>query len=191
MKLVNKELEKRTNAILFFCKNVKYPYKLKIFKLLYFLDFIHFKQTGQSVTDLEYFTFTYGPVPLKFHEEIKTDRIPEEIKSCIEIFIEKDNLTGEEKYTRFMPRKKADLTVFTKREQEILQFLAIVFKEAKAEEMSEISHLKNQPWDKTVKEKGMGQKIDFLLALDEEALVDEDTAKERYETIKEMKSLFS
>ncbi len=191
MKLINKELTKRINAILYFCRNVKSPYKLKIFKLLYFLDFIHFKQVGRPVTDLEYLAFDKGPVPIKFHNEIKENRLPSELKNCIEIFPEKDELTGRDKFIRFVPKVKYNLKVFTKREQRILENLVLIFKEAKAEEMSEISHLKNQPWDKTIKEKGLYQKIDFFLALDEDALINRETAEERYDTLKEMKELFS
>lgn len=191
MKLINKELTKRINAILFFCKNVKYPFKLKIFKLLYFLDFIHFKQAGRPVTDLEYYAYGKGPVPKKFHEEIKEGKLPDELKSCVEIFIEKDELTGADKFTRFSPKAKLNFKVFTKREQDILKNLATIFKDAKAEEMSEISHLKNEPWDRTKNEKGLFQKIDFLLAIDEEALIDKETAIERFNSLREMKNLFS
>lgn len=190
MKLVNKELIKRANAILFFSRNVKYAYKLKIFKLLYFLDFIHFREVGRPVTDLEYYTYGMGPVPKKFHEEINKDTLPHEIKKSMEIVVEKDEMTGEGR-TRFIPKVKVNLKVFTRREQKILQDLALIFKDAKAEEMSEVSHLKNEPWDKTKNEKGMLKKIDFLLALDQKALIDKDTAIDRYNSLKEMKRLFS
>ena len=112
------------------------------------------------------------------------------MEECIEIFSEKDEYTGDDKFTRFVSRKKPDLKVFTKREQKILQDLAFIFKEAKADEMSEISHLKNAPWDKTIREKGQYQKIDFLLAIDKEADIDIETAKERYESSKEMREFF-
>ena len=56
--------------------------------------------------------------------------------------------------------------------------------------MTEVSHLKNEPWDKTKREKGMYKKIDFLLALDKEALVTTEMAKERIRLSKEMKELF-
>lgn len=192
MKLVDKELTKRIHAILFFCKNVKYPYLVKMFKLLYFLDFIHFKQAGRPVTDLEYYTFEMGPVPLKFYNEIKTETVPDEIGGCVEIFAEKDEITQRDKWIKFHPKKSPDLKVFTKREQQILKDLAFMFKETKGEDMSEVSHLKNQPWDITKKSVGMRKRIDFFLSLkDENALVNLETAKERVDSLKEMKELFS
>jgi len=191
MKLINKELEKRIHAIIYFSQNVKYPFKLKIFKLLYFLDFIHFKQAGRPVTDLEYHTYEKGPVPMDFQNEINEDKLSKEITRCLNIYIEKDDLTGEDKFTRFIPKIKLNLKVFTKREQKILEELALVFKEAKAEDMSEISHLKKQPWHKTKEEEGLYKKIDFFLALDEDATIDQESAKETYETIIELKRNFS
>lgn len=191
MKLINKELKKRIHAIIYFSQNVKYPFKLKIFKLLYFLDFIHFKQAGRPVTDLEYYTYEKGPVPMAFQNEIKNDRLPEEITNCLDIVIEKDDLTGEDKFTKFIPKIKLNLKVFTKREQKILEKLAFIFKEVKAENMSEISHLKNQPWYKTKETSGLYKKIDFFLALDDDAIIDKESATETYETIIELKRNFS
>jgi uncharacterized phage-associated protein len=42
-------------------------------KLLYFLDFIHFKQTGKCVTGLDYYAWKRGPVPKKLFDEISGD----------------------------------------------------------------------------------------------------------------------
>lgn len=176
--------------MLFFCSNVRYPFKTKVYKLLYFLDFLHFKQTGRPVTDLEYYTFDYGPVPLKLHQEIIKDEIPEELKDCFNILKEKDEITGKEKYAKFISLRMPNLNVFTEREKEILEKVAIIFKDAQAKDMTEITHLKNEPWDKTLKEKGKYQKIDFLLALDKDATISEEIAKERMRLSKDIKDLF-
>ncbi|HEV7681080.1 MAG TPA: Panacea domain-containing protein [Pyrinomonadaceae bacterium] len=42
----------------------------KLFKLLYFLDFEHYKKTGRSVTGLKYFAWPMGPVPVSLKDEI-------------------------------------------------------------------------------------------------------------------------
>jgi len=163
MKLINKELNKRIHAILFFCKKVKHLNKLKIFKLLYFLDFIHFQQVGRPITDLEYYAFDKGPVPMRYYKET----------------------------IGFAPSEKVDLTVFTKREQEILNDLAWAFKETRVEDMMESTYLTNEPWDKTKREGGLYKKIDFFLSLDENALIDKETARERYSDINETKKIFA
>src|SRR5208337_325611 len=63
--------EKLINAIIFFVKNTKNCGKTKIFKLLYYLDFIHFKQTAKSVTGLTYNAFQWGPVPEALFNELE------------------------------------------------------------------------------------------------------------------------
>jgi len=56
------------------------------------------------------------------------------------------------------------------------------FKEATAKEMSEITHLKNTPWSKTPE----GNIIDYKLALDEDSILTEVEAMERYKLEKEI-----
>ena len=63
------EREKLINAIVFFAKNTKYCGKIKLIKLLYFLDFELFRQTGRNVTGLDYRAWKMGPVPTDFYQE--------------------------------------------------------------------------------------------------------------------------
>jgi hypothetical protein len=58
--------------------------------------------------------------------------------------------------------------------------LADIFKEADADDMSEVSHLPNKPWDKTKKEKGLDAEIDYMLSLDD---TKESLSRERVEEI--------
>jgi hypothetical protein len=51
--LVTHEREKLINAILYFAHETKYLGKFKLFKLLYLLDFEHFRLTSHSVTELD------------------------------------------------------------------------------------------------------------------------------------------
>jgi len=41
------------------------------------------------------------------------------------------------------------MSCFTPYERKMLEKVAFIFKDADASTMSEISHLKNQPWDRT------------------------------------------
>jgi len=58
------------------------------------------------------------------------------------------------------------MKIFSPREQKILDELIFIFKDATAQEMSEISHLKKQPWDLTYRTKGENKPIDYELAID-------------------------
>ena len=49
---VSRQREKLLNAIVFFVTRTKNCNTIKLFKLLNFLDFEHYRQTGESVTGL-------------------------------------------------------------------------------------------------------------------------------------------
>src|ERR1700732_4509384 len=68
--------EKLVEAVLFFSQNVKKLGKVKLFKLLYFLDFEHYRDTGRSVTGMEYVAWKMGPVPSTLHDELETPETP-------------------------------------------------------------------------------------------------------------------
>lgn len=180
--------EKRINAIRYFCKHTKFLTETKLYKLLYFLDFFHFKEVGRPVTDLEYFAWNFGPVPTKLFFEIKEKKAPKEILKCI--IEERDKLTGEKEGLSFKSLQSPDLDVFSERENEILKKVADIFRDAKAKDMTEITHLKNEPWHRTLQTKGEKARIDYLLSLDKDAKIHEDLARERLKLSKEMKQLF-
>jgi len=188
MKLLNTGKDKKINAILYFCQNTKHLSQTKLYKLLFFLDFLHFKEAGRPVTDLEYFAWERGPVPKKLYFEIKNKSAPPEIMKCV--IPKNDEMTGETEAVYFKTLAQPKMEVFSEREKRILENVAYIFRDALAKDMTEISHLKNQPWQKTISTKGENSYIDFLLALDKDAKIDEESAKERLDLHEEMKKLF-
>ena len=186
--VANTAKEKKINAILFFCQNVKYLSQTKLYKLLFFLDFLHFKETGRPITDLEYYAWEKGPVPQSLYFEIQKRTAPPDILKCL--LPEKDQLTGETKAIYFKTHKKPDMDIFSLREKKVLENLAFIFKETRAEDMIEITHLKNEPWHKTLTTKGPKRRIDFLLALDKDAKISMELAEERLQYSNEMKKMF-
>ena len=71
---VSHQREKLLNAIIYFIANTKRCHTLKLFKLLYFLDFEHFRQTGQGVTGLRYVAWPKGPAPDELWRELDAPR---------------------------------------------------------------------------------------------------------------------
>jgi len=61
--LKNHNNERLVQAIVYFAHHTRSLGKVKLFKLLYLLDFEHFRQTGRSVTGQEYRAWKMGPVP--------------------------------------------------------------------------------------------------------------------------------
>jgi uncharacterized phage-associated protein len=189
MKL-SREREKLLNAIIFFCNNTKHCYKLKLMKLLYYFDFWHFKETGRSVTGLTYKAWEKGPVPPNIYWEITPKNNPNDMKEYL--FIEEevyDEVNGKKKFN-IKPKKDFNEKIFTKREIELLKKAAEIFYEATAEQMKDSTHLKNAPWDKTIKTKGESETIDYMLALDdEENSLTEEIVKDKQDFDKKNKEL--
>jgi uncharacterized phage-associated protein len=184
--LIEYTREKEINAIIFFIKNTKYCGKTKLFKLLYFLDFIHFKQTAKSVTGLIYNAWPWGPAPADLFNELEAPR--DDLKKYL--FIPK---TKPGEFFQIMIKKgiKFEAKYFSKRELRIMAEVAEIFKEAFAEDMVNVTHLPNDPWDRTINLKGERAEIDYMLSIDgtKESLSKErahDLINEREET----KSLF-
>ncbi len=132
-------------------------------KLLAFMDFVHFRQTGRSVTGLDYYAWRRGPVPKTFWSELKDQKLPDIVKNlCV--------LGDDEiKFCEVKPKQRFDGKHFSKREIKIMEQLAYIYNETIAKDIVEISHLRNQPWDKTVKNKGYDAIIDYELAIDNQS----------------------
>ena len=166
--------KKLLNAVLFFAKNTKHLNLTKLAKLLYFLDFTHFSQTGYPSIGLKYYAFKKGPVPKDFWLEIKDCNVPEDFQGKIALMPK----TPVYREVEIRALKNADLSVFTPREAKIMEDLAFIFKDAKAGDISKISHLPMQPWDITIKKKGENCLIDYLLGIDEKSQVSLEDARE-------------
>lgn len=172
--------EKTLNAILFFAKETRHLNITKLCKLLNFFDFDHFKETGYPAIGLEYETFELGPVPRKLWLQLKDGQVPDDLKGKLAIVVKTDDLRPGHKEIQFKPMSgaKLDLAVFSPRQKRILERLAEIYKDARASDMTEVSHLPGQPWATTMATKGLHAPIDYLLALDSKSLVSQEEAKE-------------
>ena len=134
--------EKLINAINYFARNTKYCGKTKLFKLLYFLDFEHFKVTGRSVTGLDYFAWPKGPVPKSLQEEIPKPNA--DLAASVK-FLEKQ--TAKSPMIVPTPVAAFENSKFSKRELKLMESIANRHKNDLADDMIEATHLENLPWD--------------------------------------------
>ncbi|ABD90212.1 Panacea domain-containing protein [Rhodopseudomonas palustris] len=159
--LVTHEREKLIHAINYFARNTKKLGKVKLFKLLYFLDFEHFKQTGRNVTGLTYFAWPMGPVPVSLHNEIVQPK--DDMTEALELG-KRDISDGWMLVVN--PKIPFSDRHFTKREIAILEHLAAEYRDADADSMIEATHLENLPWDQIYNKDGKKQQeIPYELAL--------------------------
>jgi len=164
---------KLLNAVLFFSQKTLSCNKTKLLKLLYHLDFIHFKQTGYPSIGLTYYTYEKGPVPVRFWKEIQHGVVPSDFRGKLKIEAKED----AKEYV-FKALTNPDLSYFTPREQDILNMLATKYRNKTATQISEETHLPSQPWHTTKITKGINRQIDYLLCLDDDSGVSWDEAKD-------------
>ncbi|MEO5626427.1 MAG: Panacea domain-containing protein [Dokdonella sp.] len=159
--IVSHERDKLIQVIVFFARNTKYCGKIKLIKLLYLLDFEHFRQTGRSVTGMDYRAWKMGPVPFGFYQEF--DRQEPDLAAAIDIVPEKVI-----DYTRAQVVSKIafDDSRFTRRELNIMEQLAKRFRDSKSQSMIDVTHEERGPWE-TIWDDGRGnnERIPYPLAV--------------------------
>lgn len=171
--IVSRHREKTLHAMIYFINATKHAHTLKLFKLLNFLDFEHFRQTGWTVTGLEYSALPQGPVPMDLWRELK-DGVKEDFASVIAVTDDKDSVTGKTLRRDLKPRVAFKKNLFSKREISIMERLVEFFRETKGDDMSEFSHYRKLPWRKVFKN-GEGDKkpIPFELSFESDPIMHE------------------
>lgn len=177
--------------MVFFITKTKYCYTLKLLKLLYFFDFQHFKETGRSVTGMEYFAWPMGPVPTSLYEELKNRT---KLKKFFSFIPEKflDSEFTREKAVRLRPKLNFDKSLFSKREIRIMNELIELYKDITAKDMTKASHDRGRPWYKVFKEEKKPQQlIPYEYILDDSSKsVSKDFARELADDDKAMEQMF-
>ncbi|OAD23239.1 XRE family [Candidatus Thiomargarita nelsonii] len=161
--IITHRREKLIQAIIFFSKETKWCGKTKLFKLLYLLDFEHFKQTGRSVTGMDYYAWEMGPVPVALAEE--WENFKPDLKNQVNI---KYEVLDYETYIRQTLVAKVDFddTFFTRRERRLMSEIADRYRDHYASDMVDVTHAENGAWEKAWDNgKGYNQRIDYLLAV--------------------------
>lgn len=146
--------KKYKHVILFFANKIKNGTlrKLKMMKLLYFLDFDFFEKYGKSVTGDQYLRFENGPVPRMAEKIIKQ-------MNSIDIKISKRKVgAGYNDQQHIEALKDFDLKLFTKEELIMMEEVADKWSLFSGAEMKSASH-GEAPWIAT-KPDGM---IDYNL----------------------------
>ena len=136
--------KKYKNVVLFFAKKIQNGTlgKLKMMKLLYYLDFDFFEKYGRSVTGDEYLRFDNGPVP-RMAEKILKEMKDKEIKITSYKVAE-----GYNDQQRIEATEEFDLNVFDKEELMMLEEVADKWEKFTGTEMKTASH-GEAPWIST------------------------------------------
>lgn len=159
--LIPRDREKLIQAIVFFASNTEHCGKVKLFKLLYLLDFMHFRETGRTVTRLDYRAWKMGPVPLELMQEWEQ---PEpDLAAAIDIIPEQVIDYVRE---RVVPKVAFSETFFTKRELRMMRDLAHRFRDELTRPLVNFTHAERGPWDKIWDGgRGNNERIPYTLAV--------------------------
>lgn len=156
--------EKFVNAAVFFAKKVNKLGITKLNKLLYYIDFEHYRLYGRPILGDVYIRMEKGPVPKKSYSVFKTfrDNTNGPLEGLIYLRPEIFSLGKRE---TIVAKRAPDLTVFSKSEIEIMEKWAFIWKDALAKTVSEQSHLE-RPWKETAEL----QDIDYKLGLNNDSI---------------------
>lgn len=131
--------KKYENAILYFTKYCNnYLGATKLNKLLYYLDFISYRDRKKSVTNDKYIHKDYGPVPDAIDDVLVS------LKKKNALFISIEPWRNGYK-TIFKNKQAPDMTVFDKYEQKLLQTICQEFELWSTEKIVAQTHLE-APW---------------------------------------------
>ena len=137
--------EKFVNVILFFATNIKRLFKTKLMKLLFYSDFVNFRNNTVSITGLKYIKNYFGPTPIK-HELLLGELFEKYITYQVKhVKFSKDNV---EEYEFIKPLEKPSLGIFSQEEINSIEEVLSAFKHLTSEKITQCSH-KEEAWTKT------------------------------------------
>lgn len=143
----NPNFEKFTEMVVYFSERLS-PFKTKMNKLLFYADFLMFKQSCFSISGVRYKAIDMGPVPNNFQSIFEYLANEDEIDILTTEF--PNGYSGEQFKARKERNFNADL--FTENELETLEKVASVFRETNTNEIIKLSHLE-EAWKNNEKEK--------------------------------------
>jgi len=131
------DLEKLKNMILYLVKHLDGVLKVKLNKLLWYCDFLYFKETSVSITGAQYVRIKLGQVP-DHYELIFANMIHEGLIDKSEIpFQTKDGTQQGEEYATVV---KPDESLFSEKEIQVMDFIADTFREDTSTSIMKKSH---------------------------------------------------
>lgn len=142
----NPNMEKFTEMVVYFAEKMS-PFKTKMNKLLFYADFLMFKQSCFSISGVRYKALEMGPVPVNFQTIFEYLDNIQDIDIHTTVFPQ--GYLGEQIKARKGRTFKAVL--FTEQETEVLEKVAAIFKSSSTSDIIEISHLE-EGWKENEKE---------------------------------------
>lgn len=145
----NPSFQKFTEMIVYFAEMTQ-PFKTKMNKLLFYSDFLMFKQSCFSISGMRYQAIEMGPVPQNFQSIFEFLSNKHEIDIAEKLF--------SQGYYGYQFKAKEgrpfNPNLFSEEELEVLEKVLTVFKNTSTKDIIELSHLE-EAWKKNQEKKSM------------------------------------
>lgn len=168
--LRDRSREKLIQTIVYLAHHTKALGKTKLFKLLYLIDFEHFRQTGRSVTGMEYRAWKMGPVPIDLAQEWMAWDVDQPLEPDLAdaITIKQTLIHNYARY-EVIPKVQFDPRYFTKRELALMSDISKKYHDALSGNMIDVTHEGNGAWVKVwANGAGKNRVINYELAIPED-----------------------
>ena len=146
----NVDIPKLETVINYIANKNNNLYKVKLMKLLWYIDMLYYKKYGKSLTGLVYVHQKLGALPIGFDElmKLKSIKVKEEIKDEATIF-------------HILPNKNYEGEKLSKQEKEVIDTIIDKFKDFNTNQIVEYMHN-----EKAYRETNQTQVIDYSFAKD-------------------------
>jgi putative zinc finger/helix-turn-helix YgiT family protein len=123
------DIDKLGTVLAYFATNISSLFKVKLMKLLWYADTIHYKRYGRSMTGLVYEHMTFGALPIGFNEimSLPTINVVEE-------------MIYEDLAYRVLPVLQISDDLFTTDERDVLELVVTKFKDYKSRQIVDYMH---------------------------------------------------
>ena len=158
--LITHHRTKLINAIIYFANNTKYCGTTKLYKLLFLFDFMCFKKTGKKVTNLNYYAWKNGPVPIDLFHELK--KMKPDMSAAIK-FVKDDG------FQKIVAKKKFYKERFSPLQLKIMSEIVEIFENENTQKVKKSFHSKKDEnkiyelWSKTKRD----EQIEYMSVIDE------------------------
>lgn len=132
--------KKYKNVILYFVQhcNNQYLGETKLNKLLHYLDFLNYRDRGESVTGDTYYHMQFGPIPSSMETVMSALCESKGLEVAGDPF-------GKTTRKTYKAKEKPDITVFSAEERHLLAAICEEFKHYDTEKIIAQTHLE-APW---------------------------------------------
>lgn len=147
--------ERLANMVVYFAKEIE-PQKTALNKNLFYADFSHYKNYGQSISGCRYAAIPMGPVPDNFNSLFEKIEKDEYVRIKLKPYC--SGYVGEQ----FLPKKEFNEELFSQEEMNTLALICKKFQKFSTTELVKMSH-EEQGWIDNEKDKSI---IDYKYAIE-------------------------